>query len=96
MTRHSNIAFIRRRVRLELTLLRYLKGCADMSSPQLDALVQAVANLTTASQSAVATINGHAAVQVDPTTLTSLTTQIQSAADTLNQAVAANPVPPAS
>jgi hypothetical protein len=88
-----SVAFIRRRVRLELQLLRYLKGSHDMSSPQFDALVQAVANLSSSSQAAVQTISAHAAVAVDLNALANLTAQVQAATDALNQAVAASPAP---
>jgi hypothetical protein len=87
------LAFIRRRVRLELALIRYLEGHQDMSSPQFDALVQAIANLTPAKDAAVQAIQAHAAVTVDPAQLVSLTQQVQAATDALNQAVADHPVP---
>ncbi len=80
----------------ELAAVRFLKGSIDMSSPQFDALVAAVANLSVATQAAAKTISDHAAVAVDSTALAGLTAQAQTAADTLNQAVAANPPPPAS
>jgi hypothetical protein len=87
------LAFIRRRVRLELELLNYIEGSHEMSSPQLDALVQAVANLSAAKDSAIQAIAGHAAVAVDPAALVSLTQQVQAATDALNQVVADHPVP---
>ncbi|MDI9847356.1 hypothetical protein QM467_04685 [Rhodoblastus sp. 17X3] len=66
-----------------------------MASPQLEALAQAVANLSAASQSAVNVISAHAAVSVDPAQLANFAAQVQAATDAINQAVAANPAPPA-
>lgn len=87
------LAYIRRRVRLELELLNFIEGNHDMSSPQLDALTQAIANLSAAKDGAVQAIAAHAAVAVDVNTLASLAAQVQAEADALNQAVAANQVP---
>jgi hypothetical protein len=87
------LAFIRRRVRLELALIRYLEGHHDMSSPQFDALAQAIANLTPAKDAAVQALQAHAAMTIDPAQLASLTAQVQAATDALNQAIANNPAP---
>lgn len=90
------LAYIRRRVRLELELLNYIEGNHDMSSPQLDALTNAVANLSAAKDSAVQALAAHAAAAataVDAAALESLTAQVQADADAINQAVAAAPAP---
>jgi hypothetical protein len=83
------------RAHRDLLAILILKGLIPMPSPQFDALVQAVGNLSTAAQNATKSITDHAAVAVDANALAALTSQVQGIADTLNQAVAANPAPAA-
>lgn len=87
------LAFIRRRVRLELELLDFIEGSHDMASPEFDTLVQAIANLSAAAPVAAKALADHAAAAVDAAQFASLASQVQASVDQINQAIAANPAP---